>query len=190
MAARRGETRSRDAKQDDVHAVVSALEQLVAERRSTAPRHSGRLLGSLLVARGYLVSSELDIALARQQGTGLRLGEILIGLGLVEEHVVAELLAEQLKIDVFDPARMRALPEIGRRLPEQDCWRLQAIPLRARTSAIEVVVVDPTRPNLIAELMGLLGTPVRLCVSTKTVVAGLIESAHNERSASDARVLR
>jgi len=93
--------------QDELDAIVTALEDLVARRSaSTSPRHSGRLLGMLLVTRGYLVQSELEYALAWQERSGRRLGQVVVDLGLVREEEIVELLAEQHRLDVLDPAKI------------------------------------------------------------------------------------
>src|SRR6266567_979782 len=93
---------------EEAERVARRLEELVnarrAETRATAPgspsgssarttsgpmslapvvgkRHSGRLLGSLLVDRGFLNSDEIEYALAKQPDSGKPLGQILVELG-------------------------------------------------------------------------------------------------------------
>ena len=167
------------ARRADVQMIMSELEALTMHRRaSTAPRHSGRLLGSLLVVRGFIVQDELDLALARQRETGRRLGEIVVELGLVRECDVIELLAEQLRLEVLDLARAEGAIEIGRRLSEADARRLAAIPFRVVGPAIAVAVADPTQPHLATELTQLLRVPVRIYVTTIDVVQGLIDRAY------------
>src|SRR5262249_4101335 len=54
------------------------------EGRATNP--SGVLLGQLLVEQGLLTQPELQEALAEQQRTGRRLGEVVVRLGFVDER--------------------------------------------------------------------------------------------------------
>jgi hypothetical protein len=155
--------------------IVAALEALVARRiESSIPRHSGRLLGALLVHRGYLVQSDLEKALARQAETRQRLGEVVVELGFVREKVVVELVAEQLRIDVFDPHRFTADVDLARCLPEADARRLEAVPIRQVGASIHVAVADPTRPHLVTELIRLLHAPVRLYATTHDAIDDLI----------------
>ena len=168
-------------------AVIAGLEACVAARRpaSTPPSHSGRLLGSLLVTRGYIVESELRFVLARQAAAGGRLGELVVELGLVQERAVVELLAEQFRIGVFDATRTSLEPAIACRLPEADARRLEAVPFREQAASIAVAVSDPTRPDLVTDLTQLLHSPVHLCLTTRMGIARLIDEAHH-RDASDA----
>jgi MSHA biogenesis protein MshE len=166
-------------------AIVSELERLVAaRRRSTSPRHSGRLLGNLLVARGFITRPDLEQALATQSRCGGRLGDIVVELGYISEHALLELLAEQLRIDVLDINRRTLDPEIGRRLAEGDARRLAAVPLRRVNIAIEVAVADPTRPDLVTQLTQLLLAPVCLYLTTPAIIDELIDNIHH-RNRSD-----
>jgi hypothetical protein len=171
--------RRRRAREHELNSIVAELEELVARRAaSTKPRHSGRRLGALLLTRGYLVQSELDYALARQAATGRRLGEVVVELGLVPEHVVVELIAEQLRIDVLETARVVPEPNTGRLLTEADARRLGALPLRHSDGWFSVAVADPTRPHLVVELAQLLHGPVRILATTHDVLEELIQRAY------------
>lgn len=52
-------------------------------------------LGELLVERGLLSTFQLELALAEQRRTGLRLGEVLVSMGYVSETALARMLLEQ-----------------------------------------------------------------------------------------------
>jgi hypothetical protein len=164
----------------EMASIVAQLEALVARRNaSSTPRHSGRRLGTLLTTRGYLVQSELDFALARQAATGERLGEIVVQLGLVAEHVVVELIAEQLRIDVLDISKVRIDVEAARRLAEPDARRLSAIPIREDADAsLVVAVADPARPHLVTDLTHLLHVPIHVLATTRGTVDELIRRAY------------
>src|SRR5439155_23870653 len=98
---------------DEAARVAQRLEELVnarrAETRAPAPsarsrlsatmtsgpmpltavagaRHSGRLLGNLLVDRGFVHPDEIEYALAKQHDSGMPLGQILVELGLLDER--------------------------------------------------------------------------------------------------------
>jgi MSHA biogenesis protein MshE len=158
-------------------AIIAELEKLVATRgRSTSPRHSGRLLGNLLVTRGLIAGRDLERALARQSDEGGRLGDIVVELGYITEQALLELLAEQLRMDVLDVNRMQLDPEIAVRLHEEDARRLAAVPLRRVDASIEVAVAEPTRPDLVRQLTHLLQAPVCLYLTTQAVIDELIDN--------------
>src|SRR4051812_2872266 len=149
-------------------AIVEELERLVARRKR--PRHSGRLLGSLLVTRGLLVESQLDFALAHQAAHGGRLGEVVVELGLVSDRAVVEILAEQLRIDVLDVNRTSMDLKLRVYLGVGDANLLRAVPYRSIDGVIEVAVADPTIEDLVEQLTQLMHVPVRLVMTTKSVM--------------------
>ena len=58
-------------------------------------------IGETLIAEGALTREQLTDALSQQQQTGLRLGELLVGTGLVGPSVVVRALAESLGLDAY-----------------------------------------------------------------------------------------
>jgi hypothetical protein len=170
------------------HRAVSELRDIVDElgdviARATAastPQHSGRLLGSLLVTRGFLVQEELERLLAVQKTTGQRLGDIVLELHLVSEQNLVELIAEQLRLELFDPSRFVVDMHTARQLPELHARRLRAVPIRNLYASVAVAVADPTTPELVAQLVRHLGVPVRLYIATRPVIEQLINRVYQE----------
>ena len=62
----------------------------------------------MLVERRLLSQRQLELALAEQQRTGRRLGEVLVGFGFVSEQSLAQVLLEQ--VGLMDP-KPQAAPE-------------------------------------------------------------------------------
>ncbi len=131
-------------------------------------RHSGRLLGNLLVTRGFVVEGELEYALARQARTGDPIGTILVDLGLITDRDLVELLAEQLRMQVVDLSRVDCERGLLALIPEAEARCRAALPLRRVDGQIEVAVAEPTDETAIAELMTMLGAPLRLFLATRT----------------------
>ncbi len=130
-------------------------------------RHSGRLLGNLLVTRGFLVESELSFALARQAATGGPIGQILVDLGLITDRDLVELLAEQLRMQVIDLARVEFGDGAAGLLAQSEARRLAALPLRQVNGQIDVAIADPTDDEVVAQLRETLGAPLRLFLATR-----------------------
>jgi hypothetical protein len=142
-------------------------------------RHSGRLLGNLLVTRGFVHESELQYALSLQAQSGHPIGQILIELGLITERDLVELLAEQRRMQVLDPARAVCDAEMLKRLPKADAHRLGALPIRLVDGQIDVVIADPSNGNAIAELMNLLGGRLRLFLATRAAIDAAIDRVYS-----------
>jgi hypothetical protein len=179
----------------ELRAVVRALEAVVAQRASDPPlqERSGpsarRLLGNLLVVRGYIVASELRIALDRQASApGRRLGDILIEMGLISDRDLAEVLAEQMRLPLV---RLQNLPidgELVRMLSRHDARTLGAIPIRRNPDGgLDVAMADPTDDRAVETLQLLLREPMRLFVAARSDIETAVDrrapiSAYGDRA--------
>ena len=141
-------------------------------------RHSGRLLGNLLLTRGFLVESELQYALARQATTGDPIGEILVELGLITDRDLVELLAEQLRMQVIDLGRVEVERAAVARLGKAEARRLCALPLRFIDGHLDVAVADASDDDAVGDLMRLLGEPLRLFLATRADIESAIDRAY------------
>jgi hypothetical protein len=66
------------------------------------PKPAWLPLGAVLVREGLISTEQLEVALIDQQGTGLRLGELLVQWGWVSSTAISRALAEQYEMDFFD----------------------------------------------------------------------------------------
>jgi hypothetical protein len=77
-------------------------------------------LGELLVDRGLLSPRQLELALAEQQRTGRRLGEVLVGFGYVSEQALAATLLEQVGLSAQPVEPPPAVEEPAPEPPERE----------------------------------------------------------------------
>jgi len=159
---------------------VGATGGAVATADVIGARHSGRLLGNLLLTRAYIVEAELEFALERQAATGGALGEILVDLGLITERDLVYLLAEQLRMDVVDLTRIDGDPALLAKLSKAEARRRGALPWRRVDEHIDVAIANPTDGDAVAELMQLLGAPLRLFLATRADIDAAIERLYDE----------
>ena len=90
-------------------------------------------IGELLVENGLLTAKQLTKALQAQKKRGMRLGQILVDLGYVEETRLLDFLAQQLDIPFVDLSTRSLSRQTVFTLPEQhagastrSCWRTTA----------------------------------------------------------------
>jgi MshEN domain len=177
--------------------IVQRLEQLIKERRGDPPapshepavspmpvefpsevvgaRHSGRLLGTLLVLRAYVTPADVQHALAKQRDLGLPLGRTLVELGLLEEQALTDALAEQLRIETIDLDRTTIDPAMRDLLSRADARRLCALPIRRTADGIDVAIGDPTKYDAVGELIRVLRAPVRLFLAAPIDIIAAID---------------
>jgi hypothetical protein len=126
-------------------------------------------LGTLLVREGLISNEQLELALIDQQGTGLRLGELLVQWGWVESTAISWALAEQYELEFVDLDRVGIDPAAAERLTVKQARDRGAIPIRfLEDGRLLVGVADPTDVGACDELRLLLGAAVRLVVVGQT----------------------
>jgi type II secretion system (T2SS) protein E len=134
-----------------------------------APKPAWLPLGALLVREGLISNEQLELALIDQQGTGLRLGELLVQWGWVESAAISRALAEQYDMDFVDLDDTEIEPEAVSRLAPRDARSHSAIPIRfLEDGRLLVGVADPTDVGACDELRSLLGASVSLVVVDQT----------------------
>ncbi len=118
-------------------------------------------IGEALVAEGALTPEQLADALAEQQTTGLRLGELLVNARLVSPAVVVGALARGLGVrgcvlrhGMIDPA---LLESIG----EEEASRLKVIPMFKVHGTMTVAMAEPQSLRTIDALQGMTGCRIR-----------------------------
>ena len=122
-------------------------------------------LGALLVREELITNEQLELALIDQQGTGLRLGELLVQWGWVESSAISRALAEQYELEFVDLDSTEVEPAAVGRLPAAEARNRGAIPIRVLDDdRLLVGVADPTDVGACDELRTLLGGKVTLVV--------------------------
>lgn len=86
-------------------------------------------LGELLVEAGVIDEAQLSSALGEQRQWGKRLGMTLVRLGMVEEDTLVQTLASQMKLPVVKLSGKRVNPEVLARVPFDMATKHRCIPL-------------------------------------------------------------
>ncbi|MFB1480315.1 hypothetical protein [Corallococcus sp. RDP092CA] len=118
-----------------------------------------RKLGEQLVLDGVLTPELLSRALARQQETGLKLGECLVRLG-VDETPVLRLLAQELKtrfVSTEKLAQAKVDPALLERVPVRLAEGFDFMPLRLAQDALYVAISEPQRQRALEEIAWTVG---------------------------------
>jgi type IV pilus assembly protein PilB len=130
------------------------------------PPSQGRpLLGGFLMRKGELNAVGLEQALAEQERSGLPLGQVLIGLGLITTRQLAEALAEQHGLEFIDLNETTPDQEAVALLPESLARRYKALPVKVAGGTAVVAVADPTNVLAHDDLRLALGTDTRIVVA-------------------------
>lgn len=134
-------------------------------RRVSRPRQRVRL-GQILIEAGLVTHAQLQQALERQQETGERLGQIILGMGLGSQEGVAAAIAQQMGIQFIRLSETRPEDAVLLAVPEYVARRHQVIPIRQVDRTLILGMVDPVDILAIDEVRRATGLEVEPAVIT------------------------
>jgi bacteriophage N4 adsorption protein B len=135
----------------------TAHEFPTTERLGTARRR----LGEYLLDQRAVSETELDVALALQQTTGARLGDVLVRTGAVEPSAVVEALGQQLDMRAIASIDVDAIPlAVLRHVPEAIAEEMNVLPIAESTDHVVVAMVELAGEDVLARLRDLAGKAV------------------------------
>lgn len=101
-------------------------------------------LGQVLIDRGLITASQLELALRNQLSLGGHLGTSLLELGLVDEEDLGDVLADTLRVPYARPKMFRRVPgAVVRALPERVVAEYRAVPFREHDKTLDVAMINP-----------------------------------------------
>jgi len=104
--------------------------------------------------------AQLDQALATQRGSGQRLGEVLLDLGLITAIDLIEALAEQFGLEFVDLDDVDVDRTLVQMVPEPLARRHRAVPIRWRDGHVVVAMANPSDVIALDDVRSLLRAPV------------------------------
>ncbi len=168
---------------------IAVLDDEGQTRVEPAAQPTGVRLGDRFVAKGLLESKQLEEALAIQQQSGKRLGEILIQRGWVSEQEVLSTLGEQLDVPfvrlrpgLYDAAVVRSIPK-------RVAQRLGVVPLFNVRGEVALAMTDAQSIPLINEVEERLRCRVRPVLASSEEILKTISESHDDSSLTEELVI-
>jgi MSHA biogenesis protein MshE len=127
-------------------------------------------LGEVLLQQGLLNEDQLQAALAEQKRSGRKLGRVFIDSGYLTEDQIAGALARQLQIPFVDLKHFNTKPEIALRLPETLARRFRALLLEDTGGSCRIGMADPTDLFAYDELTRVLKRDIQLAVVSESLL--------------------
>ena len=145
------------------------------------PARASRLLTDILLEAGVVTQEQIDLGLARQRKTGLRIGESLVEMGTVRAEDIGWALARQLGIPFVDVSLDAIDHELVRGFGDTLLHRLQALPLVRGADSLSVAFADPTDPDSLAEIERIAGCPLEMGVATPMAIRSALDAVFGHR---------
>lgn len=122
-------------------------------------------LGELLVGAGLLTKTELEEVLAEQARTRKRLGQILVERSILTEEEIMDTLAIQLSLERFDIGKAFIDPEIARSIPEEVAKKYNLIPFAEKNGKLLVAMSDPLNISAIDDISFITQKSIQPCIA-------------------------
>lgn len=106
-------------------------------------RNKKLFIAEMLLEKGLISRDQLDNAIALQNSTDKKIGQILVDLGYVSEDQLLQLVAEQLNVPLIDLKSYPLNPELIKLLPEFYARHFRAIILNEENDTYLLGMVDP-----------------------------------------------
>lgn len=169
----------------DRPASASSLRAAVPLARGATARR--RRIGETLVRLGLITGEQNEHALAEQQRTGSRLGEILVASGALGESDLSAVLAEQFRLQHVDLTGYEPDLEVTGMLPEPVVRTLRCVPLAADASTLYVAVADELTDDVLRMLSDYTGLVIKSMLATRTSIDELLQRIYHDQYLDSAK---
>ena len=141
----------------------------------------------MLVAHGIISSEQLDEVLKLQRSNkGARIGRLLVDMGHVTETQLAELIADQLRIEAVDLRTLTFDPDVLKRLPKELATRHLCVPWQIQGRQLALVMADPTNVAAIDAIGFAVGLSIQPVVAPESDVVAAVARFYDAPEAETA----
>ncbi|MCX5894455.1 MAG: ATPase, T2SS/T4P/T4SS family [Proteobacteria bacterium] len=137
-----------------------------------------KLLGEMLIDEGLITPEQLNKAIELQKNSGLRLGQVLIRMGLVSEEGMIATLGDQAGIPYVNLDNYIIDPKVLALIPENLARTFLIIPLFRIAHTLTIAMADPLNVKAIDEVRRRAGCEVDTAVSTEEQIRRAVDSCY------------
>jgi type IV pilus assembly protein PilB len=135
-----------------------------------------KMIGEILVSRGYITAEQLNTALEAQNGlpTLDALGDTLVSMGFLSQRDKLRCLAEQWGVEFVDLEMFPVDPEVVKLVGQEICRRYKAIPISRPHGRVVIAMKEPNDIFAIDALRLILGVDVEPVLAEEEDILGAI----------------
>jgi type IV pilus assembly protein PilB len=173
----------------DPKAATAVPAHPMAPRTPDAPARLSRRLGELLLGAGLISQNQLDEALAEQKSSHQRLGGILVRRGFLTERQMLDVLSQQYGIPTVDLSLVTPDPELLKLVPADVARKYCVLPVERHAKSIHVAVPDPTDLSALDAIGFMTGLNVVPRLAELDGIQATIDRLYESSSPTNADVL-
>lgn len=149
-------------------------------QKGLAQKGQHKLIGELLVEKGLINGEQLSHALAVQKQKGGLIGSILVALGYVTETDIALALTSQYGFPYLPLDSYEIDAEVVKLIPENVARQYQVIPIDKFGNNLSVAMSNPLNDEAIEDIQLLIGGNVQIFVSTSSDINKALDKYHKK----------
>jgi len=135
-----------------------------------------RRLGQILVDLGFISEAQLEMLVEEQQQRPNELiGQVAMGLSLINEDQLCQALAEQMGLQVISLGDVVIPPEVLSHITEPMAQLYRIVPVSFKDNTLTVAMCDPQKLSVVDELRSFLGYDIRPVVASERDVMRTLE---------------
>src|SRR5687767_575546 len=142
-------------------------------------------LGQALLDSGEITEEDLGRALAAQKQTGEKLGETLVGLGILSQTTLVKTLAAKLGVPGTYLRHGLIDPAVARLMDRDEAERIKALPLFKVRGRLFVAMAEPQNLPAIDRIASVTGCDVQPILALETNIKEFSQKYQTEEVAVD-----
>jgi type IV pilus assembly protein PilB len=149
-----------------VEPVLTATQDMEAAidgcfKRLEKMRSREKNLGEILLERNLITKAQLDYAVREQKKRHIKLGEVLVASGAIEENIMLQVISERLGIEYLQYLPPAIPSQFTSLLTEKFAVYNKLVPISREGEKLVVAMSDPQDKNLLELLVQALKSEVR-----------------------------
>ncbi|MBU1163586.1 MAG: GspE/PulE family protein [Proteobacteria bacterium] len=136
----------------------------------------------MLIDEGLLTEEQLKQAIIAHPRTGLKLGQYLVGQGIVTEPQVRDAVCQQLKLPKYNPKDYPDEINLGHLIPSDIAQKYQLVPLKKKGRLLTVGMTDPRDIEALDTAEVMTDTEVEPVICTEKEFADLMSRIYGKYS--------
>ncbi|MGK2956629.1 MAG: glycosyltransferase family 2 protein [Solirubrobacterales bacterium] len=144
-------------------------------------------LGEKLAGQGLVTEEQLGEAVAEQERSGGRIGEILVHGGALEEKALLRVLSEQMRLPTIDLSEFDATEAPQNVFPEPVARRLHVVPIAADSSNLFLAVSDALSDEDRREIGHYTNLEIQQFLAPRNDIDELLRRIHGDAYTNTAR---
>jgi len=140
-------------------------------------------IGEMLVSAGLINENQLKEALRKQKEEGGKLGSMIVRCGYIEEEDLTAHLSQQYGVPAINLSSFDIDESIFKLIPSETARKYELIPINRTGATLTIAMVDPTNVFAMDDIKFMTGYNVEPVIASEVAILDAIENYYQSTSA-------